>query len=243
MMRKDGRSLDELRPVKIIRDFVAAPEASVLIEMGDTKVICAISLEENRPRWMREQNIDSGWITAEYSLLPFSSSRRTRRESAMGRIGGRTYEIQRLIGRSLRTVVDLHSLGHRTLWVDCDVIQADGGTRMAAVTGGFTALYLALLRLKERGVISSMPVREYVAGVSVGIVDDVPVIDLSYEEDSRASVDMNVVLTEGGKFIEIQGTGEKKTFSEEELGKMLDLCREGAAELIQHQKRVIEGDG
>jgi ribonuclease PH len=242
MERSDGRRPDELRPVRIIRGFISAPEASVLIETGNTRVICAVSVEERRPRWMREQNVDSGWITAEYSLLPFASPQRVVRESARGKLGGRTSEIQRLIGRTLRTVVDRAMLGHRTLWVDCDVIEADGGTRSASITGGFTALHLALLRLKEKGVIPAVPVKEYVAGVSVGIVDGVPVLDLSYEEDCRASVDMNVALTESGKFIEIQGTGEKKAFSRDELEEMLVLARKGVAELIQHQKKVLERD-
>lgn len=240
MKRKDGRRPDELRPVRIIKDFVTAPESSVLMEMGNTRVICAVSMEERRPRWMREQGIDEGWVTAEYSLLPFASSERTPRESTRGRTGGRTMEIQRLIGRSLRTVVDRSCLGHRTLWVDCDVIQADGGTRSASITGGFTALYLALRRLKRKGAISVMPVGEYMAGVSVGIVDGVPVLDLSYEEDARASVDMNVALTEGGMFIEIQGTAEKEAFSGEEMDRMLALARKGIAELIQKQRKVVE---
>ena len=242
MERTDGRGPEELRPVRIIRDFISAPEASVLIEMGKTRVICAVSVEERRPRWMREQGIDSGWVTAEYSLLPFASPQRVARESARGRVGGRTSEIQRLIGRSLRTVIDRSILGHRTLWIDCDVIEADGGTRSASITGGFTALYLALRKLKKKGVISAVPVTEYVAGVSVGIVDGVPLLDLSYEEDCRASVDMNVALTESGKFIEIQGTGEKEAFSKEDMDGMLTLARKGVAELIRHQKKAIEGD-
>ncbi|MEJ2745987.1 MAG: ribonuclease PH, partial [bacterium] len=207
-MRKDGRAPDQLRPVKITRDFVKFPLGSVLVEFGDTKVVCTASVEEITPRWMREQKRPGGWITCEYSMMPFSSPERTVRESTRGRIGGRTHEIQRMIGRALRAVVDLDKIGERTIWIDCDVLQADGGTRTSAITGAFVALEIAIAKLKADGKIEVNPIREAIAAVSVGKVGGELLLDLNYEEDCRAEVDMNLVMTESGRFIEIQGTAE-----------------------------------
>lgn len=241
MQRKDGRAPDELRPVRITRDFVKYPLGSVLVEFGDTKVVCAASVEEITPRWMREQRRAGGWITCEYSMMPFSSPERTAREATRGRIGGRTHEIQRMIGRALRAVVDLKRIGERTIWIDCDVLQADGGTRTSAITGGFVALELALAKLMEEGKIEANPVREAIAAVSVGKVAGELLLDLNYEEDCRAEVDMNLVLTESGRFIEIQGTAESAPFTAEEMATMVALARQGITALIGAQKRVLGG--
>ena len=241
MQRKDGRRPDELRPVRITRDFVKFPLGSVLVELGDTKVVCAASMEEAAPRWMREQKRPGGWITCEYSLMPFSSPERTAREATRGKIAGRTHEIQRMIGRALRAVVDLDQLGERTIWIDCDVLQADGGTRTSAITGGFVALELALMRLRDKGKIAGNPIREAIAAVSVGKVEGALVLDLNYDEDCRAEVDMNLVMTESGKFIEIQGTAESAPFTAEEMAAMVAMARKGITTLIDTQKKALGG--
>lgn len=229
-MRSDGRANNELRPVTITPDFLENPLASVLIEFGKTKVICSASLDETVPRWMKDAG--HGWVTAEYAMLPSSGHERSQRESMRGKVGGRTYEIQRLVGRSLRSVVDLKALGERTLWIDCDVIQADGGTRTASITGGFIALQLAVNRLIDRRVIVKNPIRERMAAISVGIVKKELLLDLAYEEDSAAEVDMNIVMTESGRLIEIQGTAETEPFSRQMCNDMIDLAYEGVIQLI-----------
>ena len=237
-MRSDGRAADALRPVRLTPDFTDAPLASVLCEMGRTKVLCTVSDEASVPRFLH--GTGRGWITAEYSMLPGSTEQRSEREVVRGRPSGRTPEIQRLVGRSLRAVADLGALGERTLWVDCDVLQADGGTRTAAITGGYTAVALALRRLASRGFLERVPLRDSVAGVSVGIVDGQPVLDLPYEEDSRAEVDMNVVATGKGQFVEVQGTGEEATFSREQLDSLLALAQKGIAQLAEFQNTALE---
>lgn len=242
MQRKDGRAPDQLRAVKITPNFVKYPLGSVLVEFGNTKVICAASVEDVQPRWMREEKRPGGWITCEYSMMPFSSPERSVREVTRGKIAGRTHEIQRMIGRALRSVADLAGLGERTIWIDCDVLQADGGTRTASVTGGFVALALACGKLVADGIIKKNPIREALAAVSVGKVGADLLLDLNYEEDSRAAVDMNLVMTEGGKFIEIQGTGESAPFSPEELASMIDMARRGIRSLIGIQHAVLLGE-
>ena len=238
MARIDGRRPDELRPVKMTRNYLKYPEGSVLIEMGDTKVLCTATVEDGKvPPFLK--GTGKGWITAEYALLPRSTETRTIRDVVRGGISGRSHEIQRLIGRSLRAVVDLEKLGERTIWVDCDVLQADGGTRMASVTGGFVALYDALRFLKENGVIDEIPIKEFLAGVSVGIVDGEILLDLNYKEDFQAQVDMNIVMTESGSIVEVQGTGEEATFTKEEMIKMVELAEKGIKELIRMQKEVL----
>ncbi len=232
MIRSDGRRPDQLRPVNIVLDYIKYAEGSCLIEFGDTKVICTASVEEKVPPFLR--GTGQGWITAEYSMLPRATAQRTVREAAKGKLTGRTQEIQRLIGRSLRSAVDLSRLGEITLWIDCDVIQADGGTRTASVTGAFVALYRALQRIDKLEAVNS-----FVAAVSVGIVDGVLLLDLNYEEDSKAEVDMNVVMNERGEFAEIQGTGEGRTFTRSELDNLLELASKGIGELIQKQKEVL----
>jgi len=239
--RRDGRKPDELRPVRFQLDFTENPLGSVLAQSGRTKVLCTVSEEPSVPRWLvgRKQ----GWITAEYSLLPGSTDRRTDRESVRGRLTGRTQEIQRLIGRSLRAVADLQALGERTLWVDCDVLQADGGTRTCAINGAYVALAVAIRRLRDRGAVERSPLRDSVAAVSVGVVGGGIVLDLPYEEDARAEVDMNVVGTGGGRFVEVQGTAEAGTFSPEDLARMTTLARAGIAEVTRLQRSVLgEGD-
>jgi len=232
-MRVDGRRNDEIRPLKIRTSYLAHAEGSVLIEMGMTKVICAVSVEERVPPFLKGEG--RGWITAEYSMLPRSTITRTPRE-----MGGRNYEIRRFIGRSLRAGFDLSLLGERTLIVDCDVIQADGGTRTASVSGGWVAIYQALLRMKEMGEINTIPVKNIVAAVSVGIVDGLPMLDLCYEEDVRADVDLNVVMTDRGEFVEIQGTGEGRAFDRDELSELLKLAEKGIKEIISCQRKAIE---
>ena len=213
--RSDNRAPDQMRPVNIIPDYISTAEGSVLIEVGGTRVICTASVEEAVPAFQR--NSGRGWVTAEYGMLPRATLTRTPRESSRGRVGGRTHEIQRLIGRSLRAVTDLQRLGERTVFLDCDVIQADGGTRTASITGAFVALGLALEKLVDAGTLTSVPLRDFVAAVSVGIVDGEPLLDLCYEEDSRADVDMNFVMTAGNKFVEIQATAEHQVFDEVQL--------------------------
>lgn len=239
-MRPDGRKPGELRPVKITRDFISVAEGSVLIEMGSTRLICTATIEDKVPQFLKDQK--RGWITAEYSMLPRATEIRTARESVQGRIGGRTHEIQRLIGRSLRSVVDMEALGERTVWLDCDVIQADGGTRTAAITGAFISLAGALQHARSIGMIKANPLRDYVAAVSVGVVEGRPVLDLCYEEDSRAEVDMNVVMTGRGMFVEVQGTAETRPFGKDVLDELLGLANSGIRELIEKQ-RVEIGKG
>jgi len=235
--RSDNRTPDQLRPVKIIPDFVTTAEGSALIEVGNTRVICTASLEETVPQFLR--NSGKGWISSEYGMLPRSTLTRMPREVSKGRASGRTHEIQRLIGRSLRAVTDLSRLGERTIWIDCDVIQADGGTRTAAITGAFVALGLALEKLVDAGTLTSVPLRDFVAAVSVGIVDGEIMLDLCYEEDSRADVDMNFVMTAGQKFVEVQATAEHQVFDEGQLGKMVSLAKQGVHSLIVKQQAVL----
>ncbi|MCL5265756.1 MAG: ribonuclease PH [Chloroflexi bacterium] len=226
-----------MRPVRIVPDFLRYPEGSALIELGDTWVLCAVSVDEGVPHFLRGKG--QGWITAEYSMLPRSTATRTPRESVTGRIGGRTQEIQRLIGRSLRAVVDLAALGERTLTIDCDVLQADGGTRTASITGAYVALVLALQKLKERGVIDAMPLKAAIAATSVGIVDGEMLLDLKYEEDSHAEVDFNVVMTDRGEFVETQGTAERRPFTRETVDKLLALADKGIQELFALQRQAL----
>jgi ribonuclease PH len=237
-MRPDGRRADELREIKITRNFIKTAEGSALIEVGDTRVICTASIEDKVPPFLKDQN--KGWITGEYSMLPRSTLSRSIRESAIGRVGGRTHEIQRLIGRSMRSVVNLSDLGERTIWLDCDVIQADGGTRTASITGAFVALVDAIRYALDENLIDRYPIGDYLAAVSVGIVGGEPRLDLSYAEDSSAEVDMNVVMTESGEFIEIQGTAETRPFGRTGLDTMLDLASKGINQIIEIQKAVLE---
>lgn len=236
-MRPDGRRLDEMRPVTITRDFIRHAEGSVLIAVGDTKVVCTASVEGRVPQFLR--NTGQGWVTAEYGLLPRSTKTRTPRETSAGRPSGRTFEIQRLIGRSLRSVTDLPALGERTIWIDCDVIQADGGTRTAAITGAFIALTDALQAMRQNSQIHTLPLKDFVAATSVGIVDGQVALDLCYAEDSIAEVDMNVVMTGAGKFIEVQGTAEETPFDRSQLDGMLQLAASGIRELIAMQRKLL----
>ena len=240
MVRVDGRKPDELRKVKITRNFTKYAEGSVLIEAGDTKVICTASIEDKVPPFLRGNG--QGWLTAEYSMLPRATETRNIRESTRGRVSGRTSEIQRLVGRALRSIVDLEALGERTIWLDCDVIQADGGTRTAAITGGFVAMMDAIQRLGETVNWDRLPIANFVAAVSVGLVDGVPLLDLCYTEDAQAQVDMNVVMSGDGKIIEIQGTAEGAPFSRSELDQMLELAERGIQELISLQRQVLTED-
>ena len=243
MRRIDSRKFDQMRSVSIERSYITHPEGSVLISVGNTKVICNASVENGQPRFMKEQNIrNRGWVTAEYAMLPRSTSQRMRREVTTGRIGGRTQEIQRLIGRSLRAIIDLDSLGERTVWIDCDVIQADGGTRTAAITGAFVALWDACQTLIDRGRIKELPIIDNIAATSVGIIEEKPMLDLCYAEDSTAQVDMNIVMTGKGKFVELQGTAEEEPFSKSELNKMLELGEKGIQDLIRLQNQLIVGN-
>lgn len=239
-MRADGRQPDELRPVRFTRHFNKYAEGSVLIEVGDTKVICTASIEEGVPPFRRDSG--AGWLTAEYAMLPRSTGTRSPRESARGRIGGRTHEIQRLIGRSLRAVVDFQMLGPRTVWLDCDVIQADGGTRTASITGSFIAAFDALEHLRVNGIIPLVPLWDFVAATSVGIIANQPLLDLTYQEDSTCEVDMNVVMTGAGRLIEVQGTAEHQPFAREALDQLLDLATHGVDELITLQRHLVGED-
>jgi len=236
-MRTDTRSANQLRETTIIPHYLMHAEGSVLIQAGDTKVICAASVEDRVPPFLR--NTGKGWVTAEYGMLPRATSTRTQREASTGKVGGRTQEIQRLIGRSLRAVTNLPALGERTVWIDCDVIQADGGTRTASITGAFVALALALEVLRSRGVIAQIPLHDYVAAISVGIVDTEPLLDLAYEDDSRAEVDMNVVKTGNGRFIEVQGTAEAMPFGRDALDTLLDLADHGIKQLVEKQRAIV----
>ncbi|HEX8814683.1 MAG TPA: ribonuclease PH [Terriglobales bacterium] len=235
--RSDNRTADQIRPVNIFPDYIHTAEGSVLIEVGNTRVICTASLEETVPPFLR--NTGKGWITAEYSMLPRSTLTRTPREVNKGRQSGRTHEIQRLVGRSLRAVTDLARLGERTVWIDCDVIQADGGTRTAAITGAFVALGLALEKLVQTGNLTSVPLRDYIAAISVGIVDGEILLDLAYEEDSRAEVDMNFVMTSAGKLIEVQATAERQPFEQEQFKRMMALAADGVHALIAKQQAAL----
>jgi len=236
-MRTDGRKPKQLRPLRITPSYLKTADGSVLIEVGDTKVICTAKLEERVPQFLR--NSSKGWITAEYGMLPGSSQARIGRESARGRIGGRTHEIQRLIGRSLRAIADLKKLGERTIWIDCDVIQADGGTRTASITGAYVALVEAVRSWLGRGIINQDPIKDAVAAVSIGIVEGKILVDLAYEEDSRADVDMNFVMTGSGKFIEVQGTAESVAFTKKQMERMTEIAQTGIRELIKAQKKVL----
>ena len=238
-MRTDGRKANQLRTLKITPSYIKTADGSVLIEMGDTRVICTAKLEERVPPFLR--NSGKGWITAEYGMLPGSSQERIGRESSRGKVGGRTHEIQRLIGRSLRAVADLKSLGERTVWIDCDVIQADGGTRTASITGAYIALAEAARGWLQRGMIQVTPLKDSVAAVSIGIVDGKIFLDLCYEEDSKADVDMNFVMTGSGKFIEVQGTAESAPFSKKQMERMAEIAQGGIKELLKAQKKVIAG--
>jgi ribonuclease PH len=237
MNRIDGRSSSQLRPTTITPGFLAHAEGSVLIEVGRTRVICTASVEDRVPPFLR--NSGKGWVTAEYGMLPRATSTRTQREASTGKVGGRTQEIQRLIGRSLRSVAKLNELGERTIWVDCDVIQADGGTRTASITGGFVAMALAMKRMKDLALIKDIPISDYVAATSVGIVDGTALLDLAYEEDSKAEVDMNFVKTGDGRFIELQGTAEGQPFDRRALDALMELADSGIKELIAMQRAVV----
>jgi ribonuclease PH len=239
-VRADGRQPDELRPVRFTRHFNKYAEGSVLIEVGDTKVICTASIEEGVPPFRRDSG--EGWLTAEYAMLPRATGTRSPREAARGRIGGRTHEIQRLIGRALRAVVDFQMLGPRTVWVDCDVIQADGGTRTASITGSCIAVFEALEHLRVHGVIPALPLWDFVAATSVGIVAGQPLLDLTYREDSTCQVDMNVVMTGSGQLIEVQGTAEHQPFTRQELDQLLELTTRGVQQLIALQRNLIGED-
>ena len=238
MKRADGRTYDELRPIKIVPGFLSFAEGSALIELGKTHVLCSVSAEERVPNFLKGSG--TGWITAEYAMIPRATVTRTPRDSALGRVGGRNQEIQRFIGRSLRAITDLSALGERTLIVDCDVIQADGGTRTAAITGAYVALHKALHTLANMGVISSVPLKSAVAATSVGIVHGNMLLDLCYDEDYGAAVDFNVVMTSKGEFVEIQGTAEGKPFSRETIDELLSLAEKGIRQLFQIQQSVIE---
>ncbi len=235
--KRDGRNKDEIRNIRIKRDYTKYAEGSVLIETGDTKVLCNVSVEDSVPYFLRGQN--KGWLTAEYSLLPRSTHSRTIREAAKGKISGRTKEIQRLIGRSLRAVIDLEMIGERTLWIDCDVIQADGGTRTASITGAYVALVDAVKWLMDEEDMDESPLTGFLAATSVGIVDDELLLDLCYLEDSQAQVDMNIVMTEDKRVVEIQGTAEEAPFSRQQMDKLIDLAEKGIDELVKIQKKSL----
>ena len=239
MARQDGRKNNELRKLKITKNYIKFAEGSCLVELGSTKVIATASVEDGVPPFLR--NSGKGWVTGEYGMIPRSCKSRVPREASKGRLGGRTHEIQRLIGRSLRAVTDMTKLGERTIWLDCDVIQADGGTRCASITGSFVALALALDKMKKDSIIESVPLSDYVAAISVGMIDGETVLDLDYEEDSKGEVDMNVVMTGKGKFIEVQGTAEKEPFGKDDLDKLIGLAGKGIQEIMDEQKKVLKG--
>src|SRR6516162_7000072 len=236
-MRSDQRPANQLRDTTLIPEYTIHAEGSVLISAGHTKVICTASVEDRVPPFLR--NTGKGWVTAEYGMLPRATSTRTQREATAGKVGGRTQGIQRLIGRSLRAVTNLPALGERTVWIDCDVIQADGGTRTASITGSFVALALALEKMRKQGLINTIPLSDYVAAISVGIVDTEPLLDLAYEDDSRAEVDMNVVKTGNGRFIEVQGTAEAMPFGRDALLMLLDLADAGIKQLVEKQRAIV----
>src|SRR5215470_13239723 len=236
MQRSDGRAPDQIRPVGFELNIAPHASGSVLVSMGNTRVICGVMIEEIVPRWMKEQNVSGGWLTAEYSMLPYSTNTRKQRDIAKGRLDGRSSEIQRLIGRSLRAVVDLEKQGPRTMWVDCDVLQADGGTRTAAITGSSLAVALACRKLAKEKKVDVPPIKKLVAAVSAGILDGQAIVDLNYEEDKAVTVDFNLVATEDGDFVEVQGSGEEATFAESELDQMMMLARKGITNLIAAQR-------
>jgi ribonuclease PH len=238
-MRADGRAANQLRPLRFQNGIAPHATGSTLIEWGNTRVICGVTVEENVPRWMKEQNVVGGWITAEYSMLPYSTLQRKSRDITKGKIDGRSQEIQRLIGRAMRAAIDLEKLGPRTIWIDCDVLQADGGTRTAAISGSFVALSLAVRRLIAEGKLSDNPMLHAVAAVSVGIVGNQPLLDLCYIEDAAAAVDMNLVMNSVGEFIELQGSGEESTFSETQLANLLALGKTGIRELLAAQQAAL----
>ena len=237
IFRSDNRAPDQMRPVNIVPDFISTAEGSCLIELGNTRVICTATIEDTVPPFLR--NSGKGWVTSEYGMLPRSTLTRTPREVTKGRPSGRTHEIQRLIGRSLRAVTDMNKLGERTLFIDCDVIQADGGTRTASITGAFIALGLAVTAMHASGALAASPIRDSVAATSVGIVDGAAMLDLCYEEDSRADVDMNVVITGSGKLVEVQATAEHHPFDDAELAEMMALAKKGVGELVAHQRALL----
>ena len=239
LLRADGRQADELRPVRFQNHIAPNATGSTLIEWGQTRVICGVTVEESVPRWMKEQNVVGGWITAEYSMLPYSTLQRKARDATKGKIDGRSQEIQRLIGRSLRAAIDLEKLGPRTIWIDCDVLQADGGTRTAAITGAFVALALAVKKLRDTGKLAVNPLLHPVAAASAGIVNGQAVLDLCYTEDVAASVDMNLVMNAAGEFIELQGNGEEATFTEEQLAALLKLGKTGIRRLLDMQQAAL----
>ena len=239
MVRENGRKNNELRRIKVTKNYIKYAEGSCLIEFGNTKVITTASVEEVVPHFLRGKG--TGWVTAEYGMIPRSCKSRVPREAAKGKLGGRTQEIQRLIGRSMRSVCDMSKLGERTIWMDCDVIQADSGTRCASITGSFISMILALDNIRKRGIISEIPVSDYVAAVSVGISEGTAILDLNYEEDSKADVDMNIVMTGSGKFVEVQGTAEKTPFDKKDLDNLISLAKKGTGELIEIEKKVLKG--
>lgn len=239
MNRPDGRSPDQLREISFIPNVAPHATGSVLVSFGSTRVICSATVQEDVPRWMKQQKVSGGWLTAEYSMLPYSTLERKPRDIARGKLDGRSSEIQRLIGRSLRAVVDLQKLGSRTVWVDCDVLQADGGTRTASITGGCVAVAIACNRLMGEGKLKDFPMKKLVAAISAGVYQDEPILDLNYPEDKDASVDFNVVMTEAGEFVEVQGSGEEAVFSAEQMSAMLELSRKGVDEIVSLQKQAI----
>ena len=237
-MREDGRKANELRKVSIEPNFIGGAEGSVLISLGNTRVICTASVEDSVPPFLRGKN--TGWVTSEYSMIPRATNTRTTRESSRGKVSGRTQEIQRLIGRSLRSIVRMEEMGERTIWMDCDVIQADGGTRTASITGAFVALTIALQKLVEDGLIVKLPIKDFVAATSVGLVRGLPLLDLNYGEDSQAQVDMNVIQTGDGSLIEIQGTAEGDPFERDKLDSLLDLAESGIKQLVEIQRNILQ---
>jgi ribonuclease PH len=239
--RPDGRKPDQLRPIRFQNGIAPYATGSTLIEWGNTRVICGVTVEDTVPRWMKEQNVSGGWITAEYSMLPYSTLTRKARDISKGKLDGRSQEIQRLIGRSMRAAIDLEKIGPRTIWLDCDVLQADGGTRTAAITGSFVALSLAVQNLRDSGKLAADSLLKPVAGVSVGIVESQALLDLSYLEDVAATVDMNLVMNGSGEFIELQGTGEESAYTDEQLAAMLAVGKAGIQQLLQLQQAALAG--
>ena len=239
MTRHDGRNPDQLRQISFLPNVAPHATGSVLVSFGNTRVICSATIEDDVPRWMRVQKVEGGWLTAEYSMLPYSTHDRKPRDISRGKLDGRSSEIQRLIGRSLRAVVDLKKIGQRTIWIDCDVLQADGGTRTASITGGCVAVAIALNKLMAEGKLKDFPLKKLVSAVSAGVVDGTPVLDLDYVEDKGAAVDFNVVMTEALEFVELQGSGEEAVFSADEMTAMVELARNGVTELVSLQKQAI----
>jgi ribonuclease PH len=239
MQRSDGRAPDQIRPITFELDIAPHASGSVLVAMGNTRVICGVTIEEIVPRWMKDHGVTGGWLTAEYSMLPYSTTTRKQRDIAKGRLDGRSSEIQRLIGRSLRSVIDLEKLGPRTMWIDCDVLQADGGTRTAAITGASVAVFHACKKLLEEKKIGLLPMEKLIAAVSAGVVEGTPMMDLNYEEDKAATVDFNLVATEDGELVEIQGSGEESTFTQNQLDQMLALGHKGISQLIAAQRSIL----